>query len=124
MSGKIVHSCDGESWQHFDVEYPDFASDTRNVRLAIATDGRFAIGNGAVRAADVRAAAKEGSVRPPSHYLAQEVAHLRRENARLQQDNRDKDSALQQNKVTTELILVHIFEHMYNSFQQIVFFMH
>ncbi|WVZ98266.1 hypothetical protein U9M48_043730 [Paspalum notatum var. saurae] len=67
--------------------------------------GRFAIGNGAVRAADVRAAAKEGSVRPPSHYLAQEVAHLRRENARLQQDNRDKDSALQQNKVTTELTL-------------------
>ena len=38
-SGKMVHPCDGEAWQQFDEDFPGFASDPRNVRLAIATDG-------------------------------------------------------------------------------------
>ncbi|KAL5200759.1 hypothetical protein ABZP36_021962 [Zizania latifolia] len=37
--------------------------------------------------------------------IAHENAQLCRKNARLQQENRDKDNALQQNKVTTDLIL-------------------
>ncbi|WVZ49685.1 hypothetical protein U9M48_001021 [Paspalum notatum var. saurae] len=84
LSGKIVHSCDGEAWQHFGVEYLDFASDRRNVRLAIAIDGRFALGNGAVRAADIRATAKEGSsrastttfIRGPSNCKATGSSHV------------------------------------------------
>jgi hypothetical protein len=32
-SDKMLHPCDGEAWQQFDMEYPDFASDRRNVRL-------------------------------------------------------------------------------------------
>jgi hypothetical protein len=31
MSGKMVHPCDGEAWQQFDNDYPDFALDRRNV---------------------------------------------------------------------------------------------
>lgn len=38
-SGKMVHPCDGEAWQQFDEDFPNFASDPRNVRLAIAIDG-------------------------------------------------------------------------------------
>lgn len=38
-SGKMVHPCDGEAWQKFDEDFPDFASEPRNVRLAFATDG-------------------------------------------------------------------------------------
>ena len=38
-SGKMMHPCDGEAWQQFDRDFPDFASDRRNVRLAFATDG-------------------------------------------------------------------------------------
>ncbi|KAF8742492.1 hypothetical protein HU200_013616 [Digitaria exilis] len=37
--------------------------------------------------------------------MAREMANLRRVNARLQQDIRDKDKALQQYEVTTELTL-------------------
>lgn len=52
--------------------------------------GRFAIGNGAVRAADIRAAAKEKNIRPSSSVSMQskerECAHLRHENTRLQQE--------------------------------------
>ena len=35
----MVHPCDGEAWQQFDKDFPDFASDPRNVRVAFATDG-------------------------------------------------------------------------------------
>jgi hypothetical protein len=35
----MVHPCDGEAWQQFNVDYPDFTSEKRNVRLAVATDG-------------------------------------------------------------------------------------
>ena len=38
-SGKMVHPCDGEAWQQFDEDFPEFARDRRNVRLAVATDG-------------------------------------------------------------------------------------
>ena len=37
--GKMVHPCDGEAWQQFNVDFPDFAREKRNVRLAVATDG-------------------------------------------------------------------------------------
>ncbi|CAM8877247.1 unnamed protein product [Rhodiola kirilowii] len=35
----IRHLADGESWQLFDKEFPEFASEIRNVRLGLATDG-------------------------------------------------------------------------------------
>jgi hypothetical protein len=35
----MVHPCDGEAWQEFDKEFPEFLKDPRNVRLVIATDG-------------------------------------------------------------------------------------
>ena len=36
-SGIMKHSCDGEAWQQFDIDFPDY--ELRNVRLAVATDG-------------------------------------------------------------------------------------
>jgi hypothetical protein len=33
------HPCDGEAWKQFDEDFKDFASEPRNVRLAVATDG-------------------------------------------------------------------------------------
>ncbi|GLT51255.1 hypothetical protein SLA2020_246760 [Shorea laevis] len=38
-SEKIVHPAGAEAWKHFDRTYPDFASDPRNVRLGLCTDG-------------------------------------------------------------------------------------
>ena len=38
-TGKMVHPCDGEAWQQFDRDFPDFGNDRRNMRLAFATDG-------------------------------------------------------------------------------------
>ena len=38
-SGKMLHPCHGEAWKQFDVEFPNFADDARNVRLGFATDG-------------------------------------------------------------------------------------
>ena len=80
--------------------------------------GRFAIGNGAVRAADVRAAAKENRSHPSNSVsmqsMAREMACLRRANESLQRDNRAKD-------IATDLILVHIF-HMF-IFLQLMFFL-
>ena len=35
----LTHPRDGEAWKHFDRSFPDFASDCRNVRLGLATDG-------------------------------------------------------------------------------------
>ena len=74
--------------------------------------GRFAIGNGAVRAADVRAAAKENRSHPSNSVsmqsMAREMARLRRANESLQRDNHAKDTALQQSNIATDLILVHI----------------
>ncbi|CAO2200778.1 unnamed protein product [Urochloa humidicola] len=71
--------------------------------------GRLAIANGAVKVAAIRAAAKERSVNPSNpvslQNMAREMARLRRVSAQLQQDNHDKDNALQEYKVVTELTL-------------------
>ena len=95
----------------------DVSSDSR-------THGRFAIANGAVRAADVRAAARERGLRPSNpvslQSMAREMARLRRANAMLQQANHEKDNALQHYKVTTELTLVHIYEALF-SFVLLIF---
>ena len=37
--GKLQHPRDGKAWKAFDQKYPEFASDPRNVRLGLATDG-------------------------------------------------------------------------------------
>ena len=37
--GKMRHPRDGDAWKAFDGEFPDFASDPRNVRLGLASDG-------------------------------------------------------------------------------------
>ena len=38
-SGIMKHPCDGEAWQQFDIDFPDFGNDLRNVSLAVSTDG-------------------------------------------------------------------------------------
>jgi len=35
---EMSHPADGEAWQDFDRENPDFAKDARNLRLGLATD--------------------------------------------------------------------------------------
>jgi len=35
----MKHPCDGEAWQQFDIDFPDFGNDLRNVSLAVSTDG-------------------------------------------------------------------------------------
>lgn len=37
--GKLRHPRDGGAWKAFDLQFPKFASDPRNVRLGLATDG-------------------------------------------------------------------------------------
>ena len=78
-----------------------------DVSGGLSTHGRFAIGYGVVRAADVRAAAKENNVSQSNSVsmkeLAQQNAELRRENARL---HKEKDSAMQQGKVAIDLTMV------------------
>ena len=37
--GKLRHPADGQSWKDFDSLYPDFAKDSRNLRLGLASDG-------------------------------------------------------------------------------------
>ncbi|OQU87689.1 hypothetical protein SORBI_3003G319050 [Sorghum bicolor] len=74
-----------------------------DVSGGLSTHGRFAIGFGAVRAADVRAAAKENNVSQSNtisvRMLAKENAELRRENAKL---HKEKDDAMQQGKVAID----------------------
>lgn len=36
---KMIHPSKDRAWSHFDRVYPDFAQDTRNVRLGLCTDG-------------------------------------------------------------------------------------
>jgi hypothetical protein len=36
---EMSHPADGDAWQDFYKEYPEFARDARNIRLGIATDG-------------------------------------------------------------------------------------
>ena len=42
---EMSHPADGEAWQDFDREYPDFAKDSRNLRLGLAADGFSPFGN-------------------------------------------------------------------------------
>jgi hypothetical protein len=35
----MVHPSDGEAWKHFDAIHHEKASEARNVRVALATDG-------------------------------------------------------------------------------------
>ncbi|XP_052209223.1 uncharacterized protein LOC127812741 [Diospyros lotus] len=44
-SNILSHPANGEAWKHLDLLYPDFAQDSRNVRLALATDGFNPFGN-------------------------------------------------------------------------------
>ncbi|XP_057771556.1 uncharacterized protein LOC130992829 [Salvia miltiorrhiza] len=37
--GVLRHPADGKAWKNFDELYPDFASDSRNVRMGLASDG-------------------------------------------------------------------------------------
>ncbi|XP_062112702.1 uncharacterized protein LOC133823866 [Humulus lupulus] len=37
--GVLRHPADAEAWKDFDRQYPDFAKESRNVRLGFATDG-------------------------------------------------------------------------------------
>lgn len=110
------HEDDGEHGEHEDMEDveqgqgqgPEHEKELNakvlyDVSGGLSTHGRFAIGFGAVRAADVRAAAKENNVSPANsvsvRVLAKENAELRRENARL---HKEKDDAMQQSKVAIE----------------------
>jgi hypothetical protein len=43
--GILRHPADALAWKAFDSKYPDFASDSRNVRLGLATDGFNPFGN-------------------------------------------------------------------------------
>lgn len=38
-SNVLRHPSDGKAWKHFDDVYPDFASEPRNVRLGLCSDG-------------------------------------------------------------------------------------
>ena len=42
---EMSHPADGEAWQDFDRQYPDFVEDARNIRLGLATDGFNPFGN-------------------------------------------------------------------------------
>jgi hypothetical protein len=37
--GKLRHPADGQAWKDFDGHHPDFAVDSRNIRLGLASDG-------------------------------------------------------------------------------------
>jgi hypothetical protein len=39
MLGELRHPSDGMAWKHFDQVYPEFASEPRNVRLGLCSDG-------------------------------------------------------------------------------------
>ena len=39
LDGKMRSVADSEIWRFFDTQYPSFAADPRNIRLALATDG-------------------------------------------------------------------------------------
>ncbi|KAK9063103.1 hypothetical protein SSX86_016973 [Deinandra increscens subsp. villosa] len=36
---KMSHPSEGQAWNHFDSVFPDFAQETRNVRIGLCTDG-------------------------------------------------------------------------------------
>ena len=42
---KLSHPRDAEAWKEFDLNFPTFAADPRNVQLALATDDFNSFGN-------------------------------------------------------------------------------
>ena len=42
---EMSHLADGEAWQDFDRQYPDFAEEARSLRLGLSTDGFNPFGN-------------------------------------------------------------------------------
>ena len=46
IDGVITHPVYGEEWKEFDLNYPDFAQEVRNVRIGLATDGFPPYSNG------------------------------------------------------------------------------
>jgi hypothetical protein len=43
--GVLRHPADGQAWKSFDNLYPDFSSDSRNIRLGLMSDGFSPFGN-------------------------------------------------------------------------------
>ncbi|XP_074352837.1 uncharacterized protein LOC141691989 [Apium graveolens] len=43
--GKLSHPADGDEWKIFDMKYPSFAKEFRNVRLGLSSDGFNPFGN-------------------------------------------------------------------------------
>ena len=43
--GVMCHPIGGESWEKFDVDYPDFSSEPCNVRLGLVANGFNPFGN-------------------------------------------------------------------------------
>ena len=86
--------------------------------VAQESHGRLAIGHGAIRAADVRAAGRNrNKTRQPSNTvsvqgMARENTNLRHENTRLCHENSEKDRAVEVMKVTAELCMVCIFKSL------------
>ncbi|XP_074378204.1 uncharacterized protein LOC141719730 [Apium graveolens] len=39
QDGKLRHPADSQTWKNVDQEWPDFASESRNLRLALSSDG-------------------------------------------------------------------------------------
>ena len=39
VDGVLRHPTDGEEWKDFDIKYPEFSSEPKNVRLGLALDG-------------------------------------------------------------------------------------
>lgn len=37
--GKLRHPADGQAWKDFNGHHPEFARDSRNIRLGLASDG-------------------------------------------------------------------------------------
>ncbi|GKG09588.1 retrovirus-related pol polyprotein from transposon 17.6, partial [Tanacetum coccineum] len=46
--GKMQHPVDGGAWKKFDMKYPDFAKEPRNVRLGLCADGFNPFGKGVI----------------------------------------------------------------------------
>ena len=45
QDGVMQHPSDVEAWSHFNAMWPDFAAESRNVRLGLCTDGFNAFGS-------------------------------------------------------------------------------
>jgi hypothetical protein len=43
--GVLRHPADGKAWKSFDLLYPEFSADSRNVRLGLTSNGFNPFGN-------------------------------------------------------------------------------